>query len=196
MREDLTDELLMHRIACGDAAAFDVLFLRYRRAIFHYTLRMVTESTLAEDLTQECFLRVWRSRHQYRLGAPFRTWLFTIARRIALDEVKKRRVPTTALAADTEEGSDSRVRAEQLTDPSHEDPAEIAVSRELTRVIEGALNHLPETLREVVLLRDRENMTYEEIAQITGCPLGTVKSRLNAARARLRAVALEWLNAR
>ncbi|MBI3947832.1 MAG: sigma-70 family RNA polymerase sigma factor [Armatimonadetes bacterium] len=192
MRDDLPDEVLMDQVAREDAAAFDALFVRHRRGVFHYTLRMVSEHALAEDLTQEAFLRVWRARHSYRIGASFRAWLFTIARRVALDELRKRRLPTVRLSPDGD--TDPRAACEPPADRSGADPVDAVVARELERVIDVALDRLPEPLREVVILRDAEGMSYEEMAQVVGCPLGTIKSRLSAARARLRDAAAAWLD--
>jgi RNA polymerase sigma-70 factor (ECF subfamily) len=193
MGEQLPDEALMQRMARDDTAAFDALFLRHRRAVFSYTLRMVGDGTTAEDLTQDCFLRVWRARSRYQPTAAFRTWLFTIARRLALDELKKPRTRGMLLAADMAAEEDRPEEAEPVADPARTNPQEILMSRELARQMEMALAGLPEELREVVVLRDVEEMSYDEIARVLDCPLGTVKSRLNAARRRLRAVALEWM---
>jgi len=193
MRDDLPDETLMQQIARNDTAAFDVLFLRHRRAVFSYTLRMVGDGPAAEDLTQECFLRVWRARERYQPTAAFRTWLFTIARRLALDELKRRETHPTVLATDTADDKDSAGTIESVAGVESANPQEIVMARELARALDRALRALPEEFREAAMLRDVEGMSYDEIAGVLGCPLGTVKSRLNAARKRLQAVALDWM---
>ena len=193
MRDELPDETLMQQIARNDTAAFDVLFLRHRRAVFSYTLRMVGDGPAAEDLTQECFLRVWRARERYQPTAAFRTWLFTIARRLALDELKRRETHPTVLAADTADDKDSAGTIESVAGVESANPQEIVMARELARALDRALRELPEEFREAAMLRDVEGMSYDEIAGVLGCPLGTVKSRLNAARKRLQAVALDWM---
>src|ERR1051326_8407279 len=99
MEANPSDAALMRRLACDEVAAFDALFARHRRAVFNYTLRVLGDVGAAEDLTQECFLRVWRARRHYQPTAAFRTWLFTIARRLALDALKRRQ-PATVLSAD------------------------------------------------------------------------------------------------
>jgi RNA polymerase sigma-70 factor, ECF subfamily len=191
MWDDLPDETVMERVAGDDVAAFDLLFRRHRRGVFSFTFRMVGNAATAEDLTQECFLRVWRARERYQPTAAFRTWLFTIARRLALDELKRRQLNPIALAAESTE-DDFTGAAEPVSgvDPRH--PQEIVMARELVRVLDRALRELPEEYREAAILRDVEGLGYEEIAQVLGCPLGTVKSRLNGARKRLREVALAW----
>ena len=176
-RAELSDEELMRRVSGDDVAAFDTLLQRHQGTVFRFTFRLTTDAALAEDLTQETFLRVWHARRGYRPSATFRTWLLTIARRLALDEAKRRRVPTERLA----EGRAS------------DDVAQAVTTRALERALEHAIACLPTNLREVVLLRDVEELCYEEIAQIVGCPVGTVKSRLNTARHRLRDAARAWL---
>jgi RNA polymerase sigma-70 factor, ECF subfamily len=193
MGEDLTDESLMQRIARDDTAAFDALFLRHRRTVFSFTLRMVGDRATAEDLAQECFLRVWRARQRYHPTAAFRTWLFTIARRLALDELKKRQGQGTVLAAEMGDEEGTLEPMERMAQPAESNPQEIVMARELGRVMQAALRQLTEECREAVILRDSEGLTYDEIAKVLGCPLGTVKSRLNTARSRLKEVALAWL---
>jgi RNA polymerase sigma-70 factor, ECF subfamily len=193
MRDELSDEALMQRIARNDTAAFDALFLRHRRAVFSFTLRMVGDGPAAEDLAQECFLRVWRARERYRPTAAFRTWLFTIARRLALDELKRRETHPVVFATDTAEDEECTGTIEPYAGMDAANPQEIVMGRELARVLDRALRELPEEFREAAVLRDVEGLSYDEIAAILGCPLGTVKSRLNSARKRLQAVAQEWI---
>jgi RNA polymerase sigma-70 factor (ECF subfamily) len=190
------DEQLMQRIARNDTAAFDALFRRHLRAVFSFTLRMVGDATAAEDLTQECFLRVWRARDRYQPAAAFRTWLFTIARRLALDELKRRETHPAQLAAETLDDADFAGTVESLAGEEPASPQEIVMARELGRALDQALRGLPKELRETVLLRDVEGLSYDEIAAVLGCPIGTVKSRLNAARKRLQSVALDWMGER
>ncbi|MDQ2799046.1 MAG: sigma-70 family RNA polymerase sigma factor [Armatimonadota bacterium] len=175
---ELPDETLLRRAAQGNASAFDALMARHEDAVFHYLTRLVTDLSLAEDLAQECWLRVWRARHSYQPSAAFRTWLFTIARHLALDQAKAPRLPTAPLTE---------------TLPGSTDPCGQVIADALERAIDEALARLPMALREAVVLRDMEGMAYADIARITGCPLGTVKSRINAARIRLQAVAHAWL---
>jgi RNA polymerase sigma-70 factor (ECF subfamily) len=191
---DLPDESLMQRVAGNDTGAFDALFQRHRRAVFSFTFGMVGDGPTAEDLTQECFVRVWRARERYQPTAAFRTWLFTIARRLALDELKRRQSHPTLLATDATEEDGSTAAVEAVATGEAANPQEVVVARELARALEQALRTLPEELREAAVLRDVEGMSYEEIAGVLGCPMGTIKSRLNAARKRLQAAAREWLD--
>ncbi len=179
MREaDGPDEALMGRAARGDAQAFDALLGRHEGAVFHYLTRLVADPSVAEDLAQECWLRVWRARHSYHPSAAFRTWLFTVARRLALDHAKAPQLPTGPLT----EGL-----------PGAAGPCDQVIANALEQAVGEALARLPPEQREAVVLRDMEGLPYADIARITGCPLGTVKSRLNAGRLRLQAVARAWL---
>ena len=199
-RTEPTDFELMGRIAVGDADAFDALFLRHRGAVYGFTLRMVSgDVSLAEDLTQECFLRVWRTRPGFRAGmAAVRTYLLTIARHLCLDERKRRQITTVPLCLEDTEASHPPVCAAQAVGASWSGsgPERTLLIRELAAMLEAAIRGLPAEQREAVLLRDVEGLSYLEIACITESPLGTVKSRLNAGRGRLRSVLLEYLEER
>ena len=133
-------------------------------------------------MTQEAFLRVWRARRSYQPTAAFRTWLLTIVRRLALDAAKRRRVPTERL---------TEWQAATLT--IGDGVVQAAEAHALEDLLEETIAALPDDLRVVVLLRDIEQMRYNQIAQVAGCPVGTVKSRLNAARTRLRAALRPWI---
>jgi RNA polymerase sigma-70 factor (ECF subfamily) len=180
------DEQLMLYVARDDVAAFDGLFMRHRRGVYNFLFRSLGNHALAEDLTQECFLRVWRSRRTYQPTARFNTWLFTLARHLALDELKRRRVATVALLVEPEDEDRLPLAPALQNRQKSGDPEARLMSRESERALECALMNLPENLREAVLLRDMEGLNYEQIAEVTGVPTGTVKSRLNAARNRLR----------
>jgi RNA polymerase sigma-70 factor (ECF subfamily) len=193
MVDDCSDVELMARIAGDDTAAFDLLFRRHQQSVFNYALRLLGEVGAAEDVTQECFLRVWKARAIYRPTAAFRTWLFTICRHVAFDVRKKQTVSTVPLATDGELDQPGSWTAQDASRTAWGDPEKMALTRELERLLEQALGRLPSDLREVVILREMEAMQYEEIAAVIGCPAGTVKSRLNAARRRLQEAAREWL---
>jgi RNA polymerase sigma-70 factor (ECF subfamily) len=193
---DADDYTLLERTAAGDFDAFDILFARHRQAVFGFTLRMLGgDVAMAEDLTQECFLRLWRSRESYRRGpAAVRTYLFTIVRNLCLDERKRKRVrvtPASGTACDAASDATTHDWERRLPGPS--EPERSVLVRELGAMLEDAIRRLPEDLREVVLLREIEALSYDEIARVTGCPLGTVKSRLNVARSRLRIAVIDYL---
>ena len=177
MNGEPTDDALMAQVKQGERRAFDCLFLRHQRGVYLFALRLTQHGTQAEDITQEVFLRVWRARGAYQASGTFRAWLLTITRRLVWDAAKKRGVDTVPLQ-----------ESDAVMDSAF---AQIARS-EQERELERALNCLSAALREVIILREMEGLAYAEIARITACPPGTVKSRLSAARARLRNALGNW----
>jgi len=177
---------LVQRAQRGDLPAFNSIVLRYQDAVYSLVLRMLSSAEAAEDVTQEAFVSAWRHINTFR-GGSFRSWLFTIAANRARDELRRGvRRPTTSLDA----ARDDPDRAD--LDPADDGPGpeRAAEQAELRAALEGALAELPPDWREVVVLSDVHGLDYAEIAQATGVALGTVKSRLSRARARLREVIL------
>ncbi len=177
------DDALVHAVRSGDLTAFNVLVERYQHAVYAVALRLLRDRFLAEDITQDAFLRAYTALDSYR-GGSFRAWLLRIAHNRALDTLRSlQRRPTSSLDL---AGAD--VHAEWSGEPAPASPAEHAARGELRRRIEAALATLPDDQRATVILFDIEGFSYEEIATITGVSLGTVKSRLSRGRARLRAL--------
>ncbi len=177
---------LVRRAQGGDLPAFNAIVLRYQDAVYSLTLRMLSQRETAEDVTQEAFVAAWRRIDTFQ-GGSFRSWMFTIAANRARDELRRGvRRPTTSLDA-ARDDPDRPDLDPPDRDPGPEGEAEQA---EVRAALEAALAELPGDWREVVLLSDVHGMDYAEIAQATGVALGTVKSRLSRARARLREVVL------
>jgi RNA polymerase sigma-70 factor, ECF subfamily len=177
------DEDLMEHFQQGTVEAFDILVGRYRDPLTHYVFRFVSDQRECEDLLQETFLRVYRNRHSYRRIAKFSTWLYTIAGNLARSEYRKRkrrRVFSLQSVNRDEEEYEVEIPDEQFLPDRH---AESALQ---DRIVQGALKQIPEEFREVVVLRDVQQLAYEEIAEITGLPMGTVKSRINRGRTKLQ----------
>lgn len=175
------DEELVASALNGDLAAFNRLVERYQRLVFAVCLRLLRDPGLAEDVTQEAFVRAYSALDQFQGGA-FRPWLLRIATNRAYDVLRyHHRRPSESLEAQVVE-QEPRWSVESPPD----DPEDFAGRAELSRRLEAALAALPEDQRLVVLLHDVHGYQYEEIARITDVSLGTVKSRLSRARARLR----------
>ena len=166
-----TDELLMEAYRDGDQSAFPQLVRRYQSLLYGYLMRMVHNSEMAEDCFQETFLRVHRKAHTYRSGAAFKSWLYTIATRIAVDRLRhaERRPQTESLEHEESAPSDAH------------DPAESAVRSELRQTVQAALESLPPQQRACLVLAYYQGHTYPEVAQILGCSLGTVKTHMSRA---------------
>lgn len=167
----------------GDTRAFDLLVVKYERRIHRLIGRFVRDAELVEDIAQETFVRAWRALHQFRGDAQFYTWLY----RIAVNTAKKslmdlRRDPVvfeSTLHKADEESETSSPQEEQST---QETPETEYAAREIARHVQKALDALPEDIRQAIVLREMEGLTYEEIAVAMNCPIGTVRSRIFRAR--------------
>ncbi|MQA00436.1 MAG: sigma-70 family RNA polymerase sigma factor [Dehalococcoidia bacterium] len=173
---------LVRRAQASDLAAFNTLVIRHQDAVYSLALRMLGTREAAEDAAQEAFIRAYRRLETYR-GGSFRSWLFSIVANLARDELRRRaRRPQVSLDA----ARDDPDRAD-LDPPDTEPLPEARVEQgELRATLEAALGQLPDDWREIVVLSDVHGLAYDEIAHVTGLPLGTVKSRLSRARGRLR----------
>lgn len=179
---DRTAELV-RRARGGDLPAFNALVLQHQDQAYSLALRFLGARAPAEDATQEAFLRAWKAIGSFR-GDRFRPWLLSIVANACRDELRRRkRRPQQSLdaARDDEEGS----RALEPPDPGA-GPEASALNADLRAALERALLELPEDWRLIVVLSDVHGLAYDEIAEVTGLALGTVKSRLSRARARLR----------
>ena len=174
---------LVARARRGELAAFNLLVLRHQDAAYGLALRFLRDRQAAEDATQEAFLRAYRALGRFE-GERFRAWLLAIVANAARDELRRRRRrPQSSLDA-ARGGDDGGARLDP-PDPGPT-PEGVALHGELRAALERALGELPEDWRLVVVLSDVHGLSYEEVAAAAGVPVGTVKSRLSRARARLR----------
>ena len=178
------DADLIRRCLAGDQRACRDLVRRYQRPVFSVLMRVVRRVEDAEDLTQETFVRVFRALDRYDPERPFTAWLFTIATRLAIDQLRRRRVQTVSLNI-SEPGS-TEERTIDVRDPGPL-PDEITSNAEEEKQTQDLIDSLPEHYRIVVLLRHQQDLSYEEIAEALNLPLGTVKARIHRARALLKA---------
>jgi RNA polymerase sigma-70 factor (ECF subfamily) len=184
---------LVQRARAGDAAAFEQLVQPHIPRMYNYIARMTGDPAEAEDLTQDAILRAHRAMGSFRGGATFQTWLYRIATNICVDALRRQRRRggrisslDDPLAAD--EGQITREVADRTADPQ-----ELAQVEELRQEVIRAISQLSTKLRSVVILFDLHGLTYEEIARTLNLPLGTVKSRLFNARARLRELLIPYV---
>ena len=178
-----SDEALMLQLQTGDLLSFDTLVKRWEKPLLNYCYRMINDISLAEDLRQEVFLRIYRSAKTYRPTAQFSTWMYRIATNLCLDILaKQRRRKETPIDAYLESESDGF--DERLIDPS-ESPDATVLKKEIESQVRSALACLPEDQRVVVTLRHYNDMKFHEIAAIVERPISTVKSRMAAALERL-----------
>jgi RNA polymerase sigma-70 factor, ECF subfamily len=180
----LSDEDLMSRVAEDDERAFSELVRRFQGRVTNLVSRVLNDRECSDDLAQEVFVRVFVHRRNYRRGSKFSTWLFTIAANLAKNEIRRRvrRRNWFSLDALQEMVSDSAI---QLADPK--EGQETGLERaQLQEAVARAIAAVPEKYRLALVLRDIEGMAYEEIGQVLGIPGGTVRSRINRARAMLK----------
>jgi RNA polymerase sigma-70 factor (ECF subfamily) len=179
-----SDEQLMRGFQRGEARAFEALMHRHRTPVYSFLLRLTGERTRAEDLVQETFLRLVTGAASWEPRAAVRTWLFTIARNLAVDTARRQAFRATEpLDAPPAPGQRPRHAAPASAGPAPDEAAEAALLRPR---LEAALAALPEEQREVVLLREHAGLSFAEIAEATGVNENTVKSRMRYALLALR----------
>ncbi|MCC6446484.1 MAG: sigma-70 family RNA polymerase sigma factor [Armatimonadetes bacterium] len=180
----VSDRSLIDRCKRGDLGAFDQLFRRYTRQVYNYAFRMIPNYDDANDIAQEAFLRAYNSIKSFRGESNFSTWLFRIVYNVSLDEIKRRK-NRSYLSLDEQLESDEEGLTRQV-ESQLPTPQEIIEKRERDRIIQEAIAVLPDYQKAMIVLYHMEGFSYEEIAEIVGLPIGTVKSRLNRARESLK----------
>ena len=178
------DRLLVERAKKGEVQAFEMLVVKYQRRIERPIGRIVRDVDLVQDVAQDTFIRAYRALPQFRGESAFYTWLY----RIAVNTAKKavvdlRRDPVvteSALAASRQDEDETSRPEHELTDG--ETPDAVLASREIAATVNAAIEALPDDLRQAILLREVEGLSYEEIAEVMTCPIGTVRSRIFRAR--------------
>ncbi|MEX0691234.1 MAG: sigma-70 family RNA polymerase sigma factor [Gemmatimonadales bacterium] len=183
----LTDSEVVAAYLAGDRRAFDELVERYQRRLLNFVYRTIGDRERGEDLVQEVFIRVHRHLHRFDQSKKFSTWIYTIASNLAKNELRNRSRNPLVLFQTIKKNWDADHRPLQFEDTQSK-PDDMFRKRHLKELVDWAVAQLPEHHRMVFVLRELEGKSYEEIAEITDCNLGTVKSRLNRARARFAQV--------
>lgn len=179
------DAALMLRVKEGDTAAFTELVEKYKQPVMNLVYRTLRDATEAEDVAQNVFVQVYKSAHRYEISAKFSTWLFTIARNLCLNEIRRRsRHPAEPLEGTRPEDEDQPAR--QFEDKQNFTPPEQLLQGELARKIEAALADLPENQRTAILLCRQDELSYEEISEVLGCSLSATKSLIHRGRETLK----------
>ncbi|HEX9182728.1 MAG TPA: RNA polymerase sigma factor RpoE [Burkholderiales bacterium] len=180
MSDTDVDALLVERVKLGDVRAFEMLVVKYQRRIERLVGRMVRDADLVQDIAQESFIRAYRALPQFRGDSAFYTWLYRIGINTAKNYLMAlgRRAPTsTEVEAQDAEGFED---GEQLRDINT--PESMLLSKEIAATVNATIEELPEELRTAIQLREIEGMSYEDIARVMDCPIGTVRSRIFRAR--------------
>jgi RNA polymerase sigma-70 factor (ECF subfamily) len=179
LSHDDSDQRLVARVQKGDRRAFDALVLKYQARISALVSRFVRDQDEVMDVTQEAFIKAYRAIDSFRGEAQFYTWLYRIAANTAKNFLvsKSRRPPDTDLWVGEGEPGDGSVELESI-----EEPEGLHARDELLLALNQGLEALPEDLRTALVLREFDGLSYEEIAEVMECPVGTVRSRIFRAR--------------
>ncbi len=180
MGEREADLLLVERVQSGDREAFGLLVSKYQRKLLRLVMRLVRDSAEAEDVTQEAFIKAYRALPTFRGDSAFYTWLYRIGVNTAKNWLVThgRRMPLMSEIVDDE--TDGIEDSILLRDD--ETPDRVLMSRQIGETVNAAMDALPEDLRTAISLREIDGLSYEEIAQVMDCPIGTVRSRIFRAR--------------
>jgi RNA polymerase sigma-70 factor, ECF subfamily len=187
------DAALMLRVKEGDRAAFTELVERYKQPVTNLIARTINDPTEAEDLAQNAFVQAYKSAHRYEVTAKFSTWMFTIARNLALNEIRRRSRHRAESLDQTFDGDDEHP-VHQVADRRNAGPTEELLSGELVEKVEEALAALPEKQRVALALCREDEMSYEEIADVIGCTLSATKSLIHRARETVKEKLKPYLN--
>jgi len=183
MSTQQSDQQLVLRAQTGDRHAFDLLVLKYQHRVLRLVSRFVRDPDQAFDLAQEAFIKAYRALHNFRGDSAFYTWLYRIAVNTAKNQLAADARTGYSVSLNSgggDESDDPLPEPEALQDRAT--PEGLAATGELEREIHAAISALPEDLRTALTLRELEGLSYEEIAVVMGCPIGTVRSRIFRAR--------------
>jgi RNA polymerase sigma-70 factor (ECF subfamily) len=178
------DAPLVQRVQRGDQKAFEMLVVKYRRRIERLIARMVRDTDLVEDIAQETFIRAYKALPNFRGESAFYTWLYRIGvntAKKAMMQLKRDPVITEAALSSASEDEDEGLRLDHEVSDG-ETPESVLATRQIANTVNQAIEALSEDLRQAITLREIEGLSYEEIAEMMNCPIGTVRSRIFRAR--------------
>ena len=174
------DLLLVQRVQRGDKKAFDLLVLKYQRKLMRLVSRLVHDQAEAEDIVQDAFIRAYRALPQFRGDAAFYTWLYRIGVNTAKNHLAAQKSrPQASFDSENEDG-ESWSQEDLIAD--NNTPEAALASKQIAATVNAAMEGLTEDLRTAITLREVESLSYDEIAEMVGCPIGTVRSRIFRAR--------------
>ena len=177
---DKTDEQLIKDFQKGNINSYNQLVFRYKDRLFNYIYQFVRDIDLAEDLLQDTFLKLYTHKNSYQEVAKFSTWIYTIAGNFAKTEIRKFKRRKTYSHSDM-----SFDNNEFIIEDKNKTPDDIFLDKKLTEDLSECLSLLPLNFKTIIILRDIQELSYDEISTIVELPLGTVKSRINRARLKL-----------
>lgn len=180
---DLSDEALMLRVRDGDHRAFSDLLNRYEKQLLNFFYRHSSDYEASKDMVMDTFMRIYQAAERYEPRAKFSTYLYQVARNLSINEFKKREIRKADSIDEMDENSGFEIADKKLN------PIEVMEKREVQLMVQKALDSLPEEQRTIIILTEYQELPYERVAEIMGCTIGTVKSRLFRARQKIK----EWM---
>ena len=178
---ELSDEVLIKKFQDGDIGAYNQIVYRYKDRLLNFIYRFLNDLDRSEDLVQDTLLKLYTHKDSYHEIAKFSTWLYTIAANLAKTELRKLKRRKTFSVTDL-----SREDRKFIIRGSEQDPSEQYLNESLNRNIQKSLSELPNDFKTIIILRDIQELSYDEISKIVELPLGTVKSRINRGRIKLQ----------
>lgn len=179
MGTNLLDAELVKRVQAGDKAAFDILVQKYQHKVVNLINRYVSDQTECYDIAQDAFVKAYRAIGNFRGDSQFYTWLYRIAANTAKNHLasRARKSPLYSVDIDDAEHYEGESRLKEYTTPEN-----LLLTDEIERTVYRAIEELPDDLKSAIMLREIEGLSYEEIAEVMDCPIGTVRSRIFRAR--------------
>jgi len=183
----MSDAEIIERILNGDVNSFEIIVKKYEKMIYNLAVTKTQNRETAQDISQECFLRAYKMLRSYRTDSAFSTWIYRICQNLIIDFYRKdKKIKTVSLTPMTSpDDGDIKEKDIDIEDTESE-PSEQIIRAEKIKKIREIINLLPDDLREMIVLRDLQNFNYAQISEMTGIEIGTVKSRLNRARGKLK----------
>ncbi|MHC4663672.1 MAG: RNA polymerase sigma factor [Planctomycetota bacterium] len=181
-----TEILHMERLAAGDDAAFELILERYKNRVFGIIYRYIKDRTLAEDLAQEVFIRIYKARNTYEPTAKFSTWVYAITSNLCLNELRKQKTAGRILSLQDVSADGDHERINGIANGKAAAPEEDLERDELAEQVRTVIDELPDQQRMAVILRRYEDLPYQEIAKAMDLSLSAVKSLLSRARENIR----------
>ncbi|MCL1859895.1 MAG: sigma-70 family RNA polymerase sigma factor [Oscillospiraceae bacterium] len=184
----MSDSEIIEKVLSGDVDYFEIIVKKYEKMIYNLAIVKTHNRENAQDISQECFLRAYKMLRSYKTDSAFSTWIYRICQNLIFDFYRKnKKIKTVSLSApDLYDEDQNQKNKEKDIEDTDSEPAEQVIRAEKTEKIREIINSLPEDLKEIIILRDLNDISYAQIAEMLDIEIGTVKSRLSRAREKLK----------
>ena len=182
----VNDADIISEIFSGNVNAFEMLVKKYEKMIYNLAMTKTRHRETAEDITQECFLRAYKMLRSYRTDSAFSTWIYRICQNLIIDYYRKNKnIQTQSLTENYYDDDNNGEKEKEIADNS-EDPSALIIRQEKIEKVRELINSLPDDLREIIILRDINDLSYKQISEMLDIEIGTVKSRISRSREKLK----------